>query len=265
MSNPESSPTRSPACRTGRRRGDHDAARGAAGRPARDDRTPYPPAAGALPDRRLVLRRPLRPGPRRRHRRHERRAAPAHRAADRELAVHRRDRAPRQRRPPRDGAAGRGQPDDRRARDQPLRGLHARRPRRSTAPSSGWPSPTPTATPTPASSTTRRSRSTGPGWEARVFLGSLLGDTSPVTTHTPLLGAELLIDAGAVGDARRRPGLRARRARRLRGADGRRPSRRSRPSSPTCPLGRDRIELAAPAPSRCGCWCSAARRSASRS
>ena len=38
---------------------------------------------------------------------------------------------------------------------------------------------------------------TGPGWEARVFLGSLLGDTSPVTTHTPLLGAELLIEAGA--------------------------------------------------------------------
>jgi redox-sensitive bicupin YhaK (pirin superfamily) len=37
---------------------------------------------------------------------------------------------------------------------------------------------------------------TGPGWEARVFLGSLLGDTSPVTTHTPLLGAELVIEAG---------------------------------------------------------------------
>ena len=34
-----------------------------------------------------------------------RRAAPAHRAADGELAVHRRDRAPRQRRQPRDGAA----------------------------------------------------------------------------------------------------------------------------------------------------------------
>jgi redox-sensitive bicupin YhaK (pirin superfamily) len=34
---------------------------------------------------------------------------------------------------------------------------------------------------------------TGPGWEARVFLGSLLGDTSPVPTFTPLLGAELLL------------------------------------------------------------------------
>ena len=35
---------------------------------------------------------------------------------------------------------------------------------------------------------------TGPGWEARVFLGSLLGDTSPVPTYTPLLGAELLLE-----------------------------------------------------------------------
>jgi redox-sensitive bicupin YhaK (pirin superfamily) len=37
---------------------------------------------------------------------------------------------------------------------------------------------------------------TGPGWEARVFLGSLLGATSPVATHTPLLGAELRLAAG---------------------------------------------------------------------
>ncbi|GAA1478044.1 pirin family protein [Nocardioides aestuarii] len=40
----------------------------------------------------------------------------------------------------------------------------------------------------------------GDGWEARVFLGSLLGSTSPVTTHTPLLGAELLLEAGTVVD-----------------------------------------------------------------
>jgi redox-sensitive bicupin YhaK (pirin superfamily) len=38
---------------------------------------------------------------------------------------------------------------------------------------------------------------TGPGWQARVFLGSLLGDTSPVRTFTPLLGAEVVLDAGA--------------------------------------------------------------------
>ncbi|MDN4171675.1 pirin family protein [Nocardioides sp. SOB77] len=35
------------------------------------------------------------------------------------------------------------------------------------------------------------------GLEARVFLGSLLGVTSPVPTHTPLLGAELLLGPGA--------------------------------------------------------------------
>lgn len=37
----------------------------------------------------------------------------------------------------------------------------------------------------------------GQGWRARVFLGSLLGDSSPVHTHTPLLGVELSLDAGA--------------------------------------------------------------------
>ena len=36
----------------------------------------------------------------------------------------------------------------------------------------------------------------GAGWEARVFLGGLLGATSPVRTHTPLLGAELRLAAG---------------------------------------------------------------------
>ncbi len=53
-------------------------------------------------------------------RRHGRRPAPAHRPADRELAVRRRDRAPRQR-----GhhawSGRRAQPDDRRARHRPLR------------------------------------------------------------------------------------------------------------------------------------------------
>ena len=37
---------------------------------------------------------------------------------------------------------------------------------------------------------------TGPGWEARVFLGSLLGTTSPVPTYSPLVGAELLLEPG---------------------------------------------------------------------
>ena len=38
---------------------------------------------------------------------------------------------------------------------------------------------------------------TGRSWQGRVFLGSLLGETSPVPTYTPLLGAELHLDAGA--------------------------------------------------------------------
>ena len=36
----------------------------------------------------------------------------------------------------------------------------------------------------------------GDGWEARVFLGSLLGERSPVPTATPLLGAEVLLRPG---------------------------------------------------------------------
>jgi quercetin 2,3-dioxygenase len=36
----------------------------------------------------------------------------------------------------------------------------------------------------------------GEGWEARVFIGSLLGSRSPVTTYSPLLGAELTLSAG---------------------------------------------------------------------
>jgi len=37
----------------------------------------------------------------------------------------------------------------------------------------------------------------GEGFELRVFLGSLAGSTSPVRTYSPVLGAELLIEAGA--------------------------------------------------------------------
>ena len=36
----------------------------------------------------------------------------------------------------------------------------------------------------------------GDGWRASVFLGSLLGVTSPVQTATPLLGAELVLEPG---------------------------------------------------------------------
>ena len=37
----------------------------------------------------------------------------------------------------------------------------------------------------------------GAGWRGRVFLGSLLGHTSPVRTPTPLVGGELSLEAGA--------------------------------------------------------------------
>jgi hypothetical protein len=37
---------------------------------------------------------------------------------------------------------------------------------------------------------------TGDGWEARVFLGSLVGAISPVPTYTPLLGAEIRLGPG---------------------------------------------------------------------
>lgn len=40
----------------------------------------------------------------------------------------------------------------------------------------------------------------GEGWTARVFLGSLLGSTSPVPTFTPLVGAELLLEPGSALD-----------------------------------------------------------------
>ncbi|MGN6251811.1 MAG: pirin family protein [Marmoricola sp.] len=37
----------------------------------------------------------------------------------------------------------------------------------------------------------------GPGWEARVFLGSLFGSASPVPTDSPLVGAEIRLQPGA--------------------------------------------------------------------
>jgi redox-sensitive bicupin YhaK (pirin superfamily) len=38
----------------------------------------------------------------------------------------------------------------------------------------------------------------GEGWEARVFIGSLLGSESPVTTYSPLLGAEITLAGTAL-------------------------------------------------------------------
>lgn len=46
----------------------------------------------------------------------------------------------------------------------------------------------------------------GPGFTAQVFLGSLLGEVSPVETHSPLVGAELALEPGAALDIAVDPG-----------------------------------------------------------
>ena len=48
---------------------------------------------------------------------------------------------------------------------------------------------------------------TGPGWAAQVFLGTLLGETSPVATYSPLVGAELNLLPGAVLELAVDPGF----------------------------------------------------------
>ena len=104
----------------------------------------------------------------------------------------------------------------------------------------------------------------GDGWEARVFLGSLLGHTSPVPTYTPLLGAELLLEPRTTlrldVDAAFEHGVLV--------DDGvlvtSPVSRPSSTSSPTPRLGAARSSSRRTT-SRCGCCCSAARRSARRS
>ena len=216
-------------------------------------------------DRRLVLPRPLRSGRRGRDRRMVVRAAPAHRAADRELAVHRRDRAPRQRRQRRDGAPRRAQPDDRGPRDQPLRDLDCRPRRRCTARSCGWPCPTRTGDTDPgfehyAPDRGRRRRLARPG--------------------LPRVAARRHLAGGHVHPAARRGGrarprhpprprgrrdLRARRARRPRHARGRR--RPAMPSRATSPTSRRRRQPRAHRRRRRvrGSSCSAGRRSARRS
>ncbi|CAM5343474.1 hypothetical protein SGLAM104S_08709 [Streptomyces glaucescens] len=64
-------------------------------------------------------------------------------------------------------------------------------------PGSEWPCRTDTATPRGTSSTTHPHPCRWTGGSARVVLGTLAGDTSPVRTFTPLLGAELSVEPGA--------------------------------------------------------------------
>ena len=103
----------------------------------------------------------------------------------------------------------------------------------------------------------------GEGWEARVFIGSLLGSTSPVTTYSPLLGAELVLDGGYVAAGAGRSVVRARRA----GRHRRGPCRRQATGRARARVRRARSRRPG-AERRRGeprCSCSAARRSGSRS
>ena len=114
--------------RAARRR--DDLARGAAGRGPRDGRLPGAAAAGTATGRRLVLPRPLRAAAHA----DARRAASAHRASDRDVAVRRRGAPPRHRRQRRDGATRRLEPHDQRRRHRPFRVLARRRRRRPRRP-----------------------------------------------------------------------------------------------------------------------------------
>ncbi len=196
-------------------------------------------------------------------RRHGRATAPAHRAADRELAVHRRDRAPRLGRPPRVRAPGRAEPDDRRVAASATRSTP--RPARpcSMAPSCGWRCPRPTGSPPRPSSTTSPSRSSGDG------LGGAGLPRHPARVHVP--GAHLQPAARRRAAARGRhdaagpgrPGVRARPAARLRQPDRRRRGAQGPRARPTSSPGREELEITAPRTPCCSC--SAGHRSASRS
>ena len=122
--------------------------------------------------------------------RHGRSAAPPHGAADRQLAVQRRSRAPRQRSASRAHTAGRAQPHDRRGRHR-----HSEVSTPATTVLHGvqlW-----VALPDAHRDTARDFTHYAPpvhvhdGARIRVFLGDLAGAASPAPTFTPLLGAQI--------------------------------------------------------------------------
>ena len=90
------------------------------------------------------------------------------------------------------------EPDDRGPGHQPLRGLDRRRPPMLHGVQLWVALPDGARVTRPRLRALRAARgATATGWRARVFLGSLLGSTSPVTTPPPLLGAELVLEPGA--------------------------------------------------------------------
>ena len=185
-------------------------------------------------DRRLVLPRPLRP---RRHQgdgRHVGAAAPAHRPADRHLAVRGPGPAHRQPRLRAADPARAAQRDDRRPRHLPRRGVAGGRPGPCcTACSCGSACPTRSATARPPDFThlrrPARRYTDGRAPSSRCSSGRWPGRPRRRPTFTPLVGAELDPRAGRRGDAAARPRLRVRRAR-AQGAvrvDGGRPVERN--------------------------------------
>ena len=148
-------------------------------------------------DRRLVLRRPLRPGRGRRVRRDG--ASPPHPHTGLQTVswlftgeIEHRDSAGH----PRDGPARRAQPDDRRPRHLPLGGLHPGHDRPARRAAVGGAARRGTATSPRRSSTTRPSRSPATAGRPGCSSARCSASTSPVATYTPCSGAELLAGAG---------------------------------------------------------------------
>ena len=170
------------------------------GGPARDGCAAHPAAAPAQPHWRVVLPGPLRPGPGRRFRRHERSAPPAHRAC-RPSAGCSRGRSNTGTRPASTRAVRPGEVNLMTAG----RGIsHSEFSTPDTTVLHGaqlWVAlPDAARHMAPTFEHYRPEPVSGTGWTLRVFLGSLSGSASPVTTHTPLLGAELLLEAGDAAD-----------------------------------------------------------------
>ena len=131
--------------------------------------------------------------------RHAGAAAPAHRAADRQLAARRRGAPPRQPRQRRADPARRARADDGGRGHRALRAVAGPALARCcTAPSCGWPCPTPSARTAPRVRSPRRpARAHRAGARRRrCCSASWPGPRSPGQVHTPLVGVDVALDGG---------------------------------------------------------------------
>ena len=173
------------------------AAGGSAGRPAGDPGATHPSATTTLADRGVVLHRPLRPG----RREHGRPAAPAHGTTNCELVVQWGSGAPRQRRRARAGPARRAESDDRGCRHLSFRSVGRSRPALfCTVSSSGWRCLTPIATQRATSPTTRPAAFAAGCVRHGCFSESWPAAVRRRIRSTPLLGAQIDLDANAALD-----------------------------------------------------------------